>query len=295
MVDKELEEDFLRAYAYFRWVDDVIDASSRSRDEQFTFIKQQKQLIDRLYRNESVSDLTPEEDMLAVLIHNDKKENSGLQSFIRNMFALIEFDVYRRGKTINQEELDRYSDFFARSAMDGILYFIGNDAQYPCTGDRYKTFYGAHIAHLLRDTYEDLDNGFINIPSDYFKEHGIGPEDIESMPYRNWVKTRVEFARQCFAEAKSYLNELDVLRAKIVGYWYISRFESMLDTIERDDYIIRPVYNERRNLNTFLKVFGYGIALSLKHTIVQIPLIKIRKLIHSVDGKPHRILGAHID
>lgn len=30
MVDKDLVNDFNRAYAYFRWLDDIIDVSSQS-------------------------------------------------------------------------------------------------------------------------------------------------------------------------------------------------------------------------------------------------------------------------
>ena len=32
MVDKDLVSDFCRAYAYFRWIDDIIDISSQSDD-----------------------------------------------------------------------------------------------------------------------------------------------------------------------------------------------------------------------------------------------------------------------
>jgi hypothetical protein len=41
MVDKDLIDDFFRAYAYFRWADDIIDVSSRSDDERISFIKRQ--------------------------------------------------------------------------------------------------------------------------------------------------------------------------------------------------------------------------------------------------------------
>ena len=70
MVDKDLVDYFYRAYAYFRWADDIIDAPasvdaaasvgavasvdglSQSGDERITFIRRQRELIDRLYRKE---------------------------------------------------------------------------------------------------------------------------------------------------------------------------------------------------------------------------------------------------
>ena len=39
MIDRDLVDDFYRAYAYFRWADDVIDSSSNSDEERITFIK----------------------------------------------------------------------------------------------------------------------------------------------------------------------------------------------------------------------------------------------------------------
>ena len=93
MVDKDLVNDFFRAYAYFRWIDDIIDVSPHPEDEQIRFISRQSEIIDLLYRHEKPEDLSSEEEILADLIFNDRGDNSGLQSFIRNMFAIIEFDT----------------------------------------------------------------------------------------------------------------------------------------------------------------------------------------------------------
>ena len=110
LIDRDLMDDFYRAYAYFRWTDDIIDVSSQSDDERIAFIRRQRDLIDRLYSDGRTDDLTPEEEILADLISHDRGENSGLQSFIRNMFAIIEFDAYRKGQLIGEEELTWYSN-----------------------------------------------------------------------------------------------------------------------------------------------------------------------------------------
>jgi len=47
IVDKELVDDFYRAYAYFRWADDVVDSpvtSSQSDEQRINFVKRQKNL-----------------------------------------------------------------------------------------------------------------------------------------------------------------------------------------------------------------------------------------------------------
>jgi hypothetical protein len=59
LIDRDLLDDFYRAYAYFRWVDDVIDISSHSDEERINYIKRQRDLIDGLYNNVRLADLAP--------------------------------------------------------------------------------------------------------------------------------------------------------------------------------------------------------------------------------------------
>ncbi len=51
----------------------------------------------------------------------------------------------------------------------------------------------------------------------------------------------------------------------MAGYWYCLRFEGVLDTIERDGYILRAVYNERRKLPTLLRIVWLGVSVTLRH------------------------------
>lgn len=265
LVDKDLVDDFCRAYAYFRWIDDVIDVESRSDEERISFINRQKMLIDRFYGNDRPDELAQEEEILADLIHNDRGEDSGLQSFIRNMFAMIEFDALRKGRLISQIELNWYIDTLAKSVTDGLLYFVGNGHPYPGGSRKYLAGKAAHISHLLRDMYEDIADGFINIPEEYMLEHKISYEDNGDPIFRAWVRERVDLARQYFCEGKVYLDGLDVLRCKIVGHWYCTRFEVVLDTIERDGYILRGDYHERRRKSTWLKIVWTGFAVVWQH------------------------------
>lgn len=265
MVDRGLENDCYRAYAYFRWADDVVDVSAQSSDERISFMRRQGDLIDRLYRSERPDDLTREEEMVADLIGHDREENSGLQSFIRNFLAILEFDAYRKGRLISQQELTWYSNCLGKSVTDCIQYFIGNGHPYPDTDSRHLAATAAHITHMLRDMVMDTADGYINIPREYLEAHGIRPEDVDSRALRAWVRGRVEQARQYFRQGKGYLDELDVLRCKIVGYWYCARFEGVLDTIERDDYLLRAVYHERRRLSTWLKIAWLAVSLTLRH------------------------------
>lgn len=298
MVDRGLVNDCYRAYAYFRWADDVIDTpvsndiSSQSNDESITFIKRQRRLIDRLYRNERSNDLTLEEEMVADLINHEKGENRRLESFIRNFLAILEFDAHRKGRLISQDELTWYSRCLGKSVTDGIQYFIGNGHPYPAAEGHYLAATAAHIAHMLRDMVLDIKDGYINIPREYLEAHGISPQDVDSPPFRAWVRERAELARQYIREGKRYLDVLEVLRCKIVGYWYCARFEGILDAIERDGYILRAVYNERQRLLTWLKIACLGVSVTLRH-IARRGHRDSRwdRRQHEFDGKHHKATG----
>lgn len=269
MVDRDLVDDFCRAYAYFRWIDDEIDVSLLSNDERSTFISSQRGLIYNLYNKKKTDELTDEEEMLRDLINNDRGENSGLQSFIRNMFAIIEFDAHRSGRLINQDELDWYVTTLGKSVTDGLLYFIGNRNAYPQSENRYLAGIAAHISHLLRDMHKDIADGFINIPKEYLELHGISHEDLGNPAFKDWIEERVELAREYFIEGKQYLNGINNLRCKIVGHWYCARFEVVLDTIEQDGYILRKEYHERRRISTWLKIIWLAAYLSFYHLLQQ--------------------------
>ena len=269
MVDKDLVDDFCRAYAYFRWIDDFVDVSSRTDDERYRFMTHQKELIENLYQKKPVENLTAEEDILRDLINNDHGEHSGLQSFIRNMFAIIEFDAKRKGRLASSEELNWYVNTLGKSVTDGLLYFIGSGSNYPESENRYKAGIAAHITHLLRDMHQDIADGFINIPREYLEEHNLDPLEMEKVIYKSWVQERVELAREYFTDGKRYLDQLSVLRSKIVGHWYCARFEVVLDTIEQDGYSLRKDYHERQRISTWLKIAWLGVSLTVSHIFHQ--------------------------
>jgi phytoene/squalene synthetase len=271
LVDKDLVDDCCRAYGYFRWVDDVVDASpagdgtSQLRDKRITFVRRQRELIDRLYGGERPGDLAPEEAIIADLIGHDRGVDSGLQSFIRNFLAIIDFDAHRRGRLISQGELTWYSNRLGKAVTDAIQYFIRNGHPYPAADNHYLAATAAHITHMLRDMVEDAAQGYFNIPCEYLKAHGIGPKDMDSPKFRAWVRGRVELAREYFREGKRYINSLDVLRCKIAAHWYCARFEGLLDIMERDGYVLRAEYGRRRKLSTWLRMAVLAASVTLQH------------------------------
>jgi Squalene/phytoene synthase len=274
LADYELMADAYRAYAYFRWVDDWIDRESLPKKDRIAFVNRQNALLldftkgvrcqnitpeeqmlaavgatDRspFWRNQNI---TPEEQMLVELVQSDRDPagRSGLQSYIHNMMAVMAFDAERRGRLISKSELTTYAHTLAVAVTEAMHYFIGHNCDSPCGEARYLAVTGAHITHMLRDTLEDNAAGYFNIPSEYLKAYHITPLEVESDPYRDWVKSRVQLARSYFKAGRDYMAQVKNFRCRIAGYAYIARFETVLDLIERDDYFLRARYPERKTL-----------------------------------------------
>jgi phytoene/squalene synthetase len=267
MVDRDLIDDAYRAYGYFRWVDDYIDQFSHSISVQKAFIQRQRSLILRASSHEEVLETVPEEQMLSDLIRNSRGDNSLLNSYIHGMMDLMEYDAGRKGHPIAETALQKYSSLLASSVMDALQYFIGNRSQYPMTKERTYAVMGAHITHMLRDTIEDLEMGYINIPIETLEASGIDPGDIKHQAYQTWVKRRVERARLYFERGRAYIDGLPNLRCRIVGHWYCARFDCVLDAIEQDQYRLRPSYEDLKGPIRWLQVAPLAALVPVLHVI----------------------------
>lgn len=254
LVDRERVDDGYRAYGYFRWVDDVLDADSGSESERWAFLKRQQSLLERCYRGEAPRDTNIQEKMLVELVQHDHEKNSGLQSYLRNMMLVMDFDTRRRGRLISQVELNEYTRWLASAVTEAMHYFIGHGGFTPYDETRYLAVSAAHITHMLRDTFDDVQAGYYNIPREVLEANQIGPQDVQNDAYRAWVKSRVLLAGEYFKAGKGYFARVQNPRCRLAGLAYIARFEWLLDTIEKEGYRLRPQYNERKSGATGLRM-----------------------------------------
>jgi phytoene/squalene synthetase len=271
LVDRERVEDAFRTYAYFRWVDDVLDADSGSASERWIFLERQKSLLDSCYRGEPPQDINLQEKMLVELVQHDQDKNSGLQSYLRNMMLVMDFDARRRGRLISQVELNEYTHWLAIAVTEAMHYFIGHGAFAPQDETRYLAVSAAHITHMLRDTYDDLQAGYFNIPREVLEANHIGPQEVGSEAYRLWVKSRVELARQYFEAGRDYFRRVQNPRHRLAGFAYMARFDWLLDTIEKECFILRPQYNERKSIGTGLRMSWLALSSMISLRSVKTP------------------------
>ena len=266
-MDGELEQDCHRAYAYFRWVDDYIDEVAQSREERSAFIDRQCNIISQMYNGGSPDGLCLEENIIRDLIQHHQDPSSGLRSFIDNFLAILKFDALRKDRLISQKELEWYTDTLGESVTECIQYFIHNGHNYPRADNQYLAASAAHITHMLRDTSDDLANGFVNIPREYIEQHKLDLTENDSPALQDWVQQRVELARSKFRAGKNYLDTLEVLPCKIAGYLYCARFERILDTIEGDNYLLRKNYKKENNLTAWLRLGLLSLRITLRHLL----------------------------
>jgi phytoene/squalene synthetase len=258
LADRGRIKDAYRAYGYFRWVDDVLDAeppcgdTTGPRSDKIAFVNRQKSLLEACYQGQTPDDLREEEWMLVDLIRSDTEVNSGLQAYLCNMMAIMAFDAQRRGQVISQTELSGYSQSLATAVTEALYYFIGHDEPTPPHEARYLAVTAAHITHMLRDGIEDVEAGYFNIPNEYLQANGISPQDVDSRAYREWVCGRVQLARMYFKAGQEATAQVKNWRCRLAGYAYTARFKWMLHTIERDNFCLRSEYPERKSIGAGL-------------------------------------------
>jgi phytoene/squalene synthetase len=263
LVDRPLVEDAYRAYAYFRWVDDVLDADTPSgsdwgeaeRSASLQFVRRQRWLLEACLRGEGPRVADPHEAMLVELVRGlgalgtltpesgpTCPGGSGLEAYLHHMMRVMEFDARRRGRLVSQEELDAYTGWLAIGVTEAVAHFIGSDAAAPRDKARYLAASGAHILHMLRDTHTDVRAGYYNIPREVLASQRIAPQDIGSEAYRAWVQGRVQLARNQLDAGRGYLARIANRRYRLAGLAYVARFEWLIETLERDGYRLRPRY-----------------------------------------------------
>jgi phytoene/squalene synthetase len=282
-VDRDLVPLAYQAYAYFRWVDDVLDGGEGSSTEKKIFANRQTALLEACYRGEAPADLCPEEDMLVAIVKSDTTSNPGLRSYLYNMMEVMAFDAVRRGTTISQAALNEYTHALATAVTDALHYFIGHDQLPPTDKHRYSAVTAAHITHMLRDAQEDLQAGYINISHEYLQAQRLNLQAIDDLAHQAWTCQRVQQARGYFRAGRKYLARVGSLRCRLVGYAYTARFEWVLRTIARENYCLRYDYPERKGLRA-----GLWMAWRTVITFLASPLLGAGKLGLAKDPVPFR-------
>lgn len=277
LVDAQRVQDAYRAYAYFRWLDDRLDQDGMEKSDRLEFVAQQVKFMQACYLGQlSHRPLLAEETLLVDLIKGDREQNSGLRAYIHNLMAVMAFDAERRGRLISRDELTNYTHNLAVAVTEAMHYFIGHDCRSPLGEVRYQAVTAAHITHMLRDTLEDVQAGYFNIPAEIVRSQGLDPTDVLSAPYRKWIRSRVELARAYFRSGKECLARVENPRCRLAGFAYAARFNGVLDAIEQDDFYLRPAYPECKGLSASSKMVWSALLQTFSRRVNLFPLSPVR-------------------
>jgi phytoene/squalene synthetase len=220
LADKTLVNAAYRAYAYFRWLDDLVDDNNTKPNVIASRLKIQEKIINFGLKKKKLNiNLCPEEKLLDDLLKTINQKDSKLRNYILNFFEVMKFDFKRRGKRISKKELEWYSNKIAEAVTNCIEYFVGNNSNhipYPQSKYNYHAARGAHKIHMLRDYQEDQKLGYFNIPKD---------ADIKK---NEWFNRQLKSAKKDFKLGKMYIAKISNIRTKIAAYLYCLRFERLI-------------------------------------------------------------------
>ena len=82
-------------------------------------------------------------------------------------------------------------------------------------------------------------------------------------------------ARKYFRAGRDYLNRVQNPRCRLAGFAYTARFEWLLNTFEREGYILRPQYEERKSFGTGLRMMSSALSSVINLRGTQLPQEKM--------------------
>src|SRR5512146_1488948 len=79
LVDRARVDDAYRAYAYFRWVDDILDADGDPAAGRPQFLARQQWLLEECLEGRAPRGTNVQEDLLVELVAHDREKSRGLR------------------------------------------------------------------------------------------------------------------------------------------------------------------------------------------------------------------------
>jgi phytoene/squalene synthetase len=157
---------------------------------------------------------------------------------------------------------------------EAMHFFIGHADYAPRDENRYLAVTAAHITHMLRDSQEDAEAGYFNIPGEMVESGRVDPFEPGGDGYRRWTRSRVGLARLCFRAGRDQMSRVENRRCRLAGLAYTARFERILDVIEGDSFTLRAAYPDFGVGATALGMTGALIGLLLPHRSPRTPVVQ---------------------
>jgi phytoene/squalene synthetase len=231
----ELNLILFTAYAYFRWLDDIIDQENISREAASRLVARQRSLTRAWYAGSDPFPSNQFEALLQGAIEYDRMSEYRLHHMIHCFLSALAWDAERRHTIVTQQDLDRYSLHLGRAYAEGLLFGLGlNPVCSDYRGPRDLCGTAAHLTHLLRDLFIDLELGYVNISSRDMERFCIDIADPELRGTKQWVMFTIERAHTLFLQGRRHRDGLPTMRARLVFdiaclryLWTLKRIKNM--------------------------------------------------------------------
>lgn len=233
-------------YAYFRWVDDISDSHDVPLKKRLSFIEAQINLVERIYLNfQSLTFNEMGECYLQELITFDKNSGEVIKIYIIQMLQCIQFDIKRVGEYSTFNQLITFFNKEVLSYLNTFQFFCSSSKTYLAIKTSPEGIAGKW-AHILRDFVNDNNQKIYNLPHEDILKYDLYPFDntdfLKDNCFKNWVKDRIEEAENKFTEGKLQIKNHPSLRFKILITMLCFKYQSYLNVIKTEKYILRDNY-----------------------------------------------------
>jgi len=100
---------YTMCYAYFRWLDDIVDSIKLDSETIGFKIKRQMKFLDELYNQKEIpEELSTEELFLAHLVCFDICKKKNMRGDLEQILKALKFDLKRKGKVCSEKEIGGY-------------------------------------------------------------------------------------------------------------------------------------------------------------------------------------------
>lgn len=262
LIPKTRREYLYFCFNYLKWIDDFVDDPINNKDKKIDFVEDQLKLISALSNGERIKLKSNEEYFLFYCIeYANLIKNYDLISELKNSLESIRMDterLYNNG-VFSREELEEYLYKVVHPVFNLTYYFLLPSAKIQKSGKYIGRFVWKVL--ILRDFFEDLDSGYINISREEIEEYNLNVNNLMT------DKNRIKWMKYKYPEYMTILDD-DILifksmPLKIKLFW-CPLYPFMiyeLTRIKTYDYNFGVHY--KKDLKKELKVFFVSFHLSL--------------------------------
>ncbi len=191
------KEDFILAYSYGRWVDDVVDLGSNP-EEIDSFLFRQRRNIEELIEGKSIS---TEDRYVQVLTYLGSHYGRQLLEVYLTMMSGFDLDnqIKREGLPLDRQTLDIRHSTQSLTGMQALsLTVFGKKLEYSERFEKLMIAWEKYDA--LRDFKEDLRSGLLLFSREDLESFGIELERGEIVP--------VKFQEFIYAKKRETMGDL---------------------------------------------------------------------------------------